>query len=92
MIQGTVAIFVLIYKNKLLILDEFSNNMDLTTSIKIREALKNSDNTILMVSHNISEIISICNRFVIIDSGMIIDDKDSSHFDEEILKNYLLKL
>ena len=52
---------------------------------KLQE-LKNSDKTIVIVSHSLSSVKKICDRAVWIDNGVIKEDGDSSKVIEEYLK------
>jgi len=71
---------------KILILDEPTNGLDPTGIIELREFLKmlsTKDTTILISSHQLSEIEQICNKVAFINNGKILM-KDSV---ENILKN-----
>ncbi|WML37180.1 ABC transporter ATP-binding protein [Clostridium sp. OS1-26] len=64
----------LIKKPDILILDDCTSAVDVTTEGKIREALKNysSDITCLIVSQRITSIMW-CNKIVVLDNGSIVD-------------------
>lgn len=68
----------LINKPKLLILDEPTNGLDPMGVKSLRELLislsRNSKVGILISSHNLAEIESICDRVLIINEGVIIED------------------
>ncbi|MGB9679705.1 MAG: ABC transporter ATP-binding protein [Thermoanaerobacteraceae bacterium] len=71
---------------KVLILDEPTNGLDPTGIIELREFLKilsTKDTTILISSHQLSEIEQICNKVAFINNGKILME-DSV---ENILKN-----
>tara|TARA_Y100000589_G_scaffold235791_1_gene223155 strand:+ start:745 stop:1461 length:717 start_codon:yes stop_codon:yes gene_type:complete len=65
----------LINKPKLLLLDEPTASLDPETSIFIREYLKNyqkiNKSTILLASHNLNEVESLCKKIIILKSGKI---------------------
>lgn len=80
---------VLLYKPKLLILDEFTSNIDLETSYNIRRMLNEFNSTIILVSHNAKEISSICNRIIFLKDGNIqrtLEDKEVS--EENIIDTF----
>lgn len=68
----------LINKPKLLILDEPTNGLDPIGIKQLRELLinlsRNSNVGILISSHNLPEIESICDRILMVDHGTIIED------------------
>lgn len=68
----------LVNKPKLLMLDEPTNGLDPMGVKSLRELLislsRNSKVGILISSHNLAEIESICDRVIVIDEGIIISD------------------
>ncbi len=61
---------------KILILDEPTNGLDALGIIDLRNFLKSLKNiTIIISSHNLSEIENICNEVIFIDKGKIIGTK-----------------
>jgi ABC-2 type transport system ATP-binding protein len=66
----------LLNKPKILILDEPTNGLDPIGVKKIFEILKNmKDTTIIISSHMLSEIESICDKVIFINNGEIVDIK-----------------
>ncbi len=66
----------LINKPKILILDEPTNGLDPTGVKKIFDILKNmKDTTIIISSHMLSEIESLCDKVIFINNGQIVDIK-----------------
>lgn len=96
----------LINKPKILILDEPTNGLDPQGVKNIMDMLKNmKDTTIIISSHMLKEIESICNKIIFINNGRIVDikikneskDKKSIKFEVDdyskaklLLKNYLI--
>ena len=70
--------YSLVNKPKLLILDEPTNGLDPQGIKKLRELLlflsEKQNVSILISSHNLHEIENICDRVLLIDNGVIIDD------------------
>ena len=68
----------LIKKPKLLILDEPTNGLDPLGIKELREIIKYINEklnmSVLISSHNLSEIENLCDRIIIIDNGNIIED------------------
>lgn len=67
----------LMTKSKLIILDEPTSGMDVFSSYSIRETIKDfsrkNKSTILVSSHNLHEMESLCDRIAFIYDGQIID-------------------
>lgn len=81
---------VIAYNPKILILDEFSNNIDLETSLAIRKIIKEIDIAVIIVSHNIYEIIDICKKVILLENGKIKKEFLESEINETNLKNSLI--
>ena len=68
----------LIKKPKLLILDEPTNGLDPLGIKELREIIKYINEklnmSVLISSHNLSEIENLCDRIIIIDNGNVIED------------------
>ena len=90
----------LINKPQLLLLDEPTASLDPETSIFIREYLKNyqktNKSTILLASHNLNEVESMCKKIIILKSGKIsaegkiselLKSKKYSSFEKLFLEN-----
>lgn len=81
---------VIAYNPKILILDEFSNNIDMETSLAIRQIIKDIDMTIIMVSHNIYEIMDICKKVILLEGGKIKNEFLENEISETNLKKSLI--
>ncbi len=64
---------VLLRKPNLLLLDEPTNHMDLLTVEAFESALKEYQGSLLIVSHDIELIKNVCNRFLTIREGKVIE-------------------
>ena len=74
----------LINKPKILILDEPTNGLDNIGIKKLLDLLKNmKDTTILISSHMLNEIETICDKVIFIDNGKIIDIKHIKNEDNK---------
>ena len=96
----------MIHKPDLLILDEPTSGLDPNQLIEIRKLIKNygKQNTVLLSTHIMQEVESICDRVIIINKGKIVADKLVSslkdnenqilivEFKNELSKNELLKI
>ena len=81
----------LINKPKILILDEPTNGLDPVGVKKIFDLLKNmKDTTIIISSHALSEIETICDKIIFINDGKIVDIKMLKNEDEK--KNILFEV
>ena len=76
----------LINSPKLLILDEPTNGLDPSAILELRQVLKDivtkRESTILISSHNLSEIEKICNKIIFIQQGVIVNI-----IDQEVKEN-----
>lgn len=77
---------VLLRKPNLLILDEPTNHMDLETVEALEDALKEYKGSIIIVSHDLELIRNVCNRFLSIKDGRIIEVDEPLFFKKEIKK------
>ena len=74
MIERLGIASALINKPKILILDEPTNGLDPVGVKKIMSILKNmKDTTIIISSHMLSEIESLCDKFIFINNGSIVN-------------------
>jgi ABC-2 type transport system ATP-binding protein len=68
----------LLHDPKVTFLDEPTNGMDLINARKVREFIKNmgkeKGHTVLLTSHNMSDIEQVCDRVIIINQGVIVFD------------------
>ncbi len=64
---------VLLRKPNLLILDEPTNHMDLSAVEALENALKEYSGSVLIVSHDVELIKNVCNRFLSIKDGSLIE-------------------
>ena len=76
--QRVNAMLTLINKPKILIIDEMSTGLDITTKLKLIEFInkyvEENDITYVTISHSESEIIQTANRIIIMEDGKIIKD------------------
>lgn len=83
----------LLPKPEILILDEPVNGLDAEGIVKIRHLLKRlaeeSNITILISSHILSELAELCTDFIIMNKGTLIESLDSEKLFERC-KNYLV--
>lgn len=77
---------ILLRKPNLLILDEPTNHMDLETVEALEDALKEYKGSIIMVSHDLELIRNVCNRFLSIRDGQIIEVDEPLFFKKEVKK------
>jgi ABC-2 type transport system ATP-binding protein len=74
--QRVTVVRAFINDPRVVFLDEPTIGLDVMTALKIREFLtkqaKDSGRTILLATHNMSEVDAICNRVGIIDKGKIL--------------------
>ncbi len=81
----------LLNKPKLLLLDEPTASLDPETSIFIRNYLleyqKKNNSSILITSHNLSEVEAMCSNIILLKSGEIVSQGNI----KQILKNYNYK-
>ena len=68
----------MLHDPKVIFLDEPTNAMDLINAKKLREFIKEqgkaAERTIVLTSHNVSDIENVCNRVIIINRGKIVFD------------------
>nr|UWI50603.1 ABC transporter ATP-binding protein [Clostridioides difficile] len=74
---------------KLLIMDEPTVGIDPQSRNKIMEAIKminKNGTTVIYTSHYMEEIEALCNRIVLIDKGVILEDLDKNLYKDKYLK------
>lgn len=74
---------------KILIMDEPTVGIDPQSRNKILEVIKDinaSGTTVIYTSHYMEEIETLCNRIILIDKGVIIEDLDKSLYKNKYLK------
>lgn len=68
---------LLLMKPEILILDEPDTGLDRINSVKLKEMLCLTNEkglTMIVISHNLNLIKSLCNRIIFIDKGKVVDD------------------
>ena len=85
---------VLAMKPEILVLDEPSSNLDPAARREIAEILNELDITMLMVTHDLPYALELCQRSVILSSGIIVADRATYDLlaDEELIKQHRLEL
>ena len=75
----------LIHNPKILILDEPTTGLDPNQLVEIRNLIKEvgRDKTVLLSTHIMQEVDKMCNRFIIINRGKIVDDKQIADLQKE---------
>lgn len=72
------AMLAIINDPEILILDELITGLDLKIQVKLinffKEFLNDQQKTFLMISHIPEEVENLCNRFVLLENGKIIND------------------
>ena len=80
----------LLHSPKIVFLDEPTIGLDIVSQYNIRLFLKEYNlrhhSTILLTSHNFNDIISLCNRLLILNSGKIIYDDTFENFSKKFSK------
>jgi len=82
---------ILLRKPNLLILDEPTNHMDLETVEALEDALKEYKGGIIIVSHDLELIRNVCNRFLSIKDGKIIEVDEPVFFAKQVKKEEKVK-
>jgi ABC-2 type transport system ATP-binding protein len=82
---------VLLHDPKLILLDEPTNAMDILSAGRvrqfIREEAREGNRAVIVTSHNMSDIESVCERVTILDKGRIVYDglrRDLNHADRSV--------
>ncbi|MGC8902937.1 MAG: ribosomal protection-like ABC-F family protein [Fervidobacterium sp.] len=76
----------LLRRPNLLILDEPTNHMDLETVEALEDALKEYKGSVIIVSHDLELIKNVCNRFLTIKDGNVIEVREPIFFSKQIKK------
>lgn len=98
--QRLILAMCILPKPKLLLLDEPTNGLDPTGVLEFRETLKQiviqQNTTVLISSHILGELDKVCNRFLFIKDGKLVNDayrsKDISYRYRLATNNNLLAL
>jgi len=89
-------IVALIHSPQIIFLDEPTIGLDIISQYKIREMLKDYNRvnkaTIILTSHNLDDIESLCNNLLIIDEGSLIYNGAFSTFINEYSKNKAINI
>ena len=87
---GVVA--ALIGNPEVIILDEPFANLDPTTQIRLKALIKElsekSEVTILISSHDLIHVTEVCERIVVLDKGLVVNDIKTSEATLKELENY----
>lgn len=86
----------LIHNLKIIFLDEPTIGLDVVSQYKIRDFLKKYNRihnaTILLTSHNFNDIISLCDRLLILNEGRIIFDDKFAEFSKKFSSEKIVTL
>lgn len=86
----------LIHEPKIVFLDEPTIGLDVISQYKIREFLKNYNKihnaTIILTSHNFNDIISLCDRLLILNEGNIIFNDKFTEFSKQFSSEKIVTL
>ncbi|MGE5682276.1 MAG: ABC transporter ATP-binding protein [Bacillota bacterium] len=79
-------------KPKVLILDEPFTNLDPTTVFRLKKMLQElkeeHKTTILISSHDLNHITDVCERIVILDNGLVVQDLEHGPDNLKVLEDY----
>ncbi len=90
----------LLHNPKVVFLDEPTIGLDVVGQQKLRDFIKDynrrSENTIILTSHNMDDVVNLAKRVIVIDGGAILFDGDlkelvARYAKEKIIKIYLSK-
>ena len=80
----------IIHKPEIIFLDEPTIGLDVIAKLRVREIIKKLNEegvTVILTSHDVSDVDALCNKIIIINKGVIIEDTTI----EEIKNKYLSK-
>jgi cobalt/nickel transport system ATP-binding protein len=85
---------VLAMKPEILVLDEPSSNLDPASRRELAEILRSLDITIIMVTHDLPYAYELCERALILSSGIIAADGNTEDIlsDKDLLNKHRLEL
>ncbi|GHU49855.1 hypothetical protein FACS189459_2550 [Bacilli bacterium] len=88
--QRLNILLALMHKPKVVFLDELSTGLDITTRNSIKVFIKNYTKkhgmTVVLVSHDVSEIIYLCDRILVYREGTIVSDRMIKEFNNDVPK------
>ncbi len=86
----------LLYGPDLLFLDEPTLGMDVSIQIKLRKFIRNYCNkynkTVIVTSHYMEDITSLCNRVILINKGELVYDGDLNQLSKKLAPYKLIKM
>lgn len=86
----------MLHNPKVLLLDEPTIGLDLISKKNLRQIIKEINEkegiTIILTSHDLADIETVCNRIVIINNGKIIYDNNIEELKHTYLKNKIVKI
>ena len=89
-------IAALLHKPEILFLDEPTIGLDVIAQQKVRDFIyqynKKYESTILLTSHNMSDLVDLAKRMVVINDGQIVFDGDFGELIRHFGKNKLIKI
>lgn len=74
-------------KPSLLLLDEPTNHLDINSTIWLTNYIKNYKNTVILVSHNIELLNSVCTNMILIDNNILYNYK--GNYDKYLISHSL---
>ena len=80
----------IIHKPEIIFLDEPTIGLDVIAKLRVREIIKKLNEegvTVILTSHDVSDVDALCNKIIVINKGVIIEDTTI----EEIKNKYLSK-
>lgn len=93
--KKTGIIAALLIHPKLLVLDEPFSNLDPTSQYRLKKHLlslqKNEKITTIISSHDLTHIVDVSNRLVVLDEGKIVDDMTNNEQALTRLENYFAR-
>ncbi|MFC0607546.1 ABC transporter ATP-binding protein [Rufibacter quisquiliarum] len=90
--QKKVGVAAAVMSNpELLILDEPFANLDPSSQIRLKNLLKNLKSqgmTMLISSHDLSHVIEVCDRIVLLEKGKVVEDMQTNETTLQQLESY----
>ncbi len=86
----------ILHSPDIIFLDEPTIGLDIVAKVRIREIIlklnQEKNTTIFLTSHDVSDVEALCNRIIVINNGVIVNDSSIEHLKETYLNKKQIQI